>query len=252
MIDMYTDKTTWAMLLLLGVAMIEGTLSAAESSQPKANVEAGAGKAHRGKGLNGPRPVALDVEEGFVSMFNGQNLDGWKGSDFTVADGVLVCHGHHGGGLTYTNAEFTNFVLRFEVKLSPGANNGLNFRTDGVIWNEIQILDDVHPTFTNIHPYQAHGSLYGLVPAKRGFLKPAGQWNDQEVVADGRHVKVTLNGTVILEVDLDTVNLEQGLDGAAHPGLRRPHGRIGWLGHLNGYEKAGPVYFRNIRIKALP
>ena len=191
-------------------------------------------------------------EGGFVWMFNGQDLAGWQGSDFAVTNGVLVCHGHHGGYLAYTKTEFTNFVMRFEVKLSPGANNGLNFRTDGAVWNEIQILDDTHPTFTNIHPYQAHGSIYGVVPAKRGQLKPAGQWNYQEVTADGSHLQVRLNGTVIVDADLSKVDLAKCLDGTAHPGLRRTSGGIGWLGHLNGYEQEGPVFFRNIRIKTLP
>ena len=191
-------------------------------------------------------------EEGFVSLFNGKDLTGWAGSDFAVEDGILVCHGHHGGSLTYTKAEFTNFVMRFEVKLSPAANNGLNFRSDGANWNEIQILDDVHPTFTNIHPYQAHGSIYGVVPSKRGFLKPAGEWNYEEIVADGSHIKVTLNGTVILDSDLSQLDLDKCQDGTAHPWLRRTSGSIAWLGHLNGYEQQGPVFFRNIRIKTLP
>ena len=190
-------------------------------------------------------------EDGFVSMFNGKDLSGWRGGDFFVENGNLVCHGHHGGGLSYTKSEFTNFVLRFEVKLSPGANNGLNFRTDGAVWNEIQILDDVHPTFTNIHPYQAHGSIYGVVPSKRGFLKPAGEWNYEEVMADGSHIKVRLNGEEILDVELSQLDLDKCLDGTAHPGLRRTSGGIGWLGHLNGYEKEGAVFFRNIRIKTL-
>jgi len=191
-------------------------------------------------------------EEGFVSMFNGKDLEGWQGSDFDVADGLMICHGHHAGYLAYTKSEFTNFVMRFEFNLTPGANNGLNFRTDGSIWNEVQVLDDSHSTYTNIHPYQAHGSIYGVVPARRGFLKPAGQWNDEEVTADGSRIRVVLNGTVIVDVDLSKLDLDKCLDGTAHPGLRRRSGGIAWLGHLNGYEKEGAVYFRSIRIKKLP
>ncbi len=191
-------------------------------------------------------------ENGFVSMFNGKDLSGWRGGDFLAEDGNLVCHGHHGGGLTYTKSEFANFVMRFEVNLSPGANNGLNFRTDGAFWNELQILDDAHPVFTNLHPYQMHGSIYGVVPAKRGFLKPAVEWNYEEVTADGSRIKVRLNGETIVDVDLSTLDLDKCLDGTTHLGLRRTHGGIGWLGHLNGYEKEGRVMFRNIRIKTLP
>lgn len=188
-------------------------------------------------------------EAGFVSLFNGKDLTGWSGSGWTVEDGVMVCHG---GNLAYTHRVFTNFVLRFEVKLSPGGNNGLNFRTEGSIWNEIQILDDAHPLFKDIHPYQAHGSIYGVVPAKRGFLKPAGEWNAEEVTADGSHIKVRLNGEVIVDADLSKLDLDKCIDGNAHPGLRRTSGGLAWLGHLNAQEQVGPVYFRNIRIKTLP
>ena len=191
-------------------------------------------------------------ETGFTSLFNGKDLTGWRGSDFVVTNGLLLCHGHHGGYLACTKSEFTNFVMRFEVKLSPAANNGLNFRTDGSVWNEIQILDDSHPVFTNLHPYQMHGSIYGVVPSKRGSLKPAGEWNYEEVTADSTHIRVRLNGNVIVDVDLNGLDLEKCLDGTAHPGLRRASGGIGWLGHLNGYEKEGPIWFRNIRLKELP
>ena len=90
------------------------------------------------------------------------------------------------------------------------------------------------------------------MPAKRGFFKPTGEWNSQEVLADGSHIRVTLNGTVIVDADLSELDLGQCLDGSAHPGLRRTHGGIGWLGQLNGYGQASPVFFRNIRVKTLP
>ena len=205
------------------------------------------GNAKEGGGLS-TMPLA---EEGFVSIFNGQDLAGWDGPDATVQEGAMVCFGKHSGALLYTKADYTNFILRFEFKLTPGANNGLNFRTDGPTWNEIQILDDTHPMFATIHPYQAHGSIYGVVPARRGFLKPVGQWNSQEVLADGSRITVTLNGTIIVDADLSKFDLDKCVDGHAHPGLRRTAGKIAWLGHLNAYEKEGPVYFRNIRIKTL-
>ena len=97
-------------------------------------------------------------ESGFVSLFNGSDLSGWTGSKWAVEDGVMVCHG---GFLTYAKQPFTNFILRFAVKLSPGANNGLNFRSRNSHWNEIQILDETHSLYANIHDYQVPGSLYG-------------------------------------------------------------------------------------------
>ena len=96
-----------------------------------------------------------------------------------------------------------------------------------------------------LQPYQVHGSIYGVVPAKRGFLKPVGQWNSEEIVADGSHIKVTLNGTVIIDADLSKI--DKTIDGPPeHPGLHNAKGYIGWLGH------GDPVAFRNVRIKELP
>ncbi|MFN0129330.1 MAG: family 16 glycoside hydrolase [Verrucomicrobiales bacterium] len=191
----------------------------------------------------------LEDESGFVSLFNGRDLTGWDGSGWTVEDGIMVCHG---GVLTYTKQPFSNFILRFEVKLSPGANNGLNFRSRNSHWNEIQILDETHPRYATIHDYQAPGSLYGVVAARRGVSKPVGEWNSQEVMADGTHIKVTLNGIVVADADLSQLNLDNCLDGSAHPGLRDPSGDLGWLGHANAEEKDSPVYIRNVRIKTLP
>jgi len=189
-----------------------------------------------------------EQKEGFVSLFNGKNLEGWQGAvnGYTIEDGAMVCKP---GGNIYTTKEYANFILRFEFKLPPGGNNGVGIRTPtkgdaAYVGMEIQILDDGHPKYKGIQPYQAHGSIYGVVPAKRGFLKPAGQWNSQEILADGSRIRVTLNGTVILDADI--AGIDKTMDGRPHPGLHNKKGYIGWLGH------GDPVAFRNIRIKELP
>jgi hypothetical protein len=190
-----------------------------------------------------------EAEQGFVSLFDGKTLNGWQGDvkGYPVEDGVIVCR----GGDVYSAKEYANFVLRFEFKLPPGGNNGVSIRTplgsklpSAFSGMEIQILDDGHPMYKDLHAYQAHGSVYGVVPAKRGFLKPVGQWNQEEIIADGPHIKVTLNGTVITDVDLSTI--DKPMDGQAHPGLHNTKGYIGWAGH------GDPVSFRNIRVKELP
>ena len=87
-----------------------------------------------------------------------------------------------------------------------------------------------------------HGSIYGVVPAKTGYLKPVGQWNEEEILCEGRHVKVILNGTQIVDANLDEIS---PIDGQQHPGLQRNRGYIGLLGHTKS------VAFRNIQIKEL-
>jgi hypothetical protein len=110
---------------------------------------------------------------------------------------------------------------------------------------ELQILDSEHPIYKDLHEYQYHGSVYGIIPAKRGFLKPTGEWNYQEVIAKGNHIKITLNGTVIVDGDIKEATKNGTPDKKQHPGLFNEKGHIGFLGH------GSPVKFRNIRIKEL-
>ena len=190
---------------------------------------------------------AKEAKEGFVSLFDGKTLKGWQGDvkGYVVENGTIVCKGDN----LFTAKQYANFIFRFEFKLPPAGNNGVGIRTSlkgdaAYAGMEIQILDDPDPSYKNLQPYQAHGSIYGVVPAKRGALKPVGQWNQEEIVADGSHIKVTVNGKVIVDADLSKI--DKTIDGHEHPGLHNPKGYVGWLGH------GDPVAFRNIRIKTLP
>lgn len=203
-----------------------------------------------------PEPFKLSAEEekaGFRILFDGTNLDKWSGNkkDYAVESGNIVLHPSKGsGGNLYSNEQFDNFVFRFEFMLTPGANNGLGIRTPmegdaaykGI---ELQILDNEAPVYEKLQVYQYHGSVYGVIPAKRGFLKPVGEWNYQEVIADGDNIKVILNGTTILDGNIREASKNGTMDKREHPGLLNKSGHIGFLGH------GSKVIFRNIRIKEL-
>jgi HEAT repeat protein len=189
------------------------------------------------------------VEEGFAPLFNGRDLSGWTGDlkGYGVEDGAIVVLPGASGNL-YTEKEYADFVLRFEFKLTPGANNGIGIRAPltgdaAYVGMEIQVLEDSAEVYANLQPYQFHGSIYGVVPAKRGFQRPVGEWNEEEISARGRRVKVTLNGTVIVDADIDEAAAGGTIDKRDHPGLRNERGHIGFLGHGSRVE------FRNIRIK---
>lgn len=194
-----------------------------------------------------------EIDEGFTSLFNGKNLDGWQGNlvDYYADNGILVVNPKNGGhGNLYTDREYDDFVLRFEFKLTPGANNGLGIRTPlegdaAYVGMELQILDNTAPIYANLKEYQYHGSVYGVIPAKRGFLNPVGDWNYQEVIVQGTKVKVILNDVTIVDGDIEEASKNGTLDGREHPGLKRQSGFISFLGH--GSE----LWFRNIRIKEL-
>jgi len=195
-----------------------------------------------------------EKKEGFQVLFDGTNLDSWTGntSSYVVSDeGTLAIYPTKGsGGNLYTKQEFSDFIYRFEFRLTPGANNGIGIRaplTGDAAYQgmEIQVLDNDADMYKNLAIYQYHGSVYGIMPAKRGFLKPMGEWNQQEIYIKGDDIKVTLNGTVILEGNLAEATKNGTLDKKNHPGLKRKSGHIAFLGH--GSE----VHFKNIRVKDL-
>ena len=193
-------------------------------------------------------------EPGFVSLFDGKSLNGWQfagreGDGYLVEKGVLVCPASGGGNL-FTVKQYADFIFRFEFRLESNSNNGVGIRCplaakrtayDGM---EIQIIDNDGPEYKGkLQPWQHHGSLYGVAPAKPGHLKKTGEWNQEEIVCKGRRITVHLNGTTILDVDLDSVRDPEILK--QHPGLQRQSGHLGFLGHGSRVE------FRNLRIKEL-
>lgn len=194
--------------------------------------------------------LAKHNRDGFKSVFNGKNFEGWAGplNNYEIKDGVVACKPHQGGTI-YTKAEYSDFVARFEFKLPPGGNNGLAIRYPGsgdtayAGMCELQVLDDTHPKYSSLDPRQSHGSAYGMAAAHRGFLRATGEWNFQEVTVRGSTIQVELNGTLILNTDLAKVTEYMG--NSPHPGKVRKSGHFGFAGHSD------PVEFRNIQIKSL-
>ena len=194
-----------------------------------------------------------EKKEGYEVLFDGEHLDKWVGNktDYVIEDGVIVIYPDRGGkGNLFTEKEYSDFVFRFEFKLTPGANNGLGIRAPllgdaAYAGMELQILDNTADIYKNLEQYQYHGSLYGIAAAKRGFLNPVGEWNYQEVRVKGDDIQVILNGTEILNVNIAEAKEKGTLDKREHSGIHRDRGHIGFLGH------GDVVYFRNIRIKDL-
>jgi len=211
--------------------------------------EIGAEEANRELRGNGEK-------DGFVEQINGKDLSNWQGAvgSYELKDGAIVCRAGKGGDLL-TKEEFENGIIRVEFKLPKAGNNGIALRTplgghsaaDGL---EIQVLDSDGYNVAmaaagkpGLLAYQYHGSLYHCVGAKHGYLRPVGEWNFQEIEVQGQQIKVTLNGTKILDVNLATLDRSQ----IAHPpkGLDRTKGHIGFAGHND------PVEFRSFKVKKL-
>ena len=204
-------------------------------------------------------PVVPVLEDGWVSLFDGQTLNGWQGDEahFKVENGCLVSSfGSQpfrgpGSGHLLSEQQYGDFELRFDFKLSPDANSGLILRSpiverssyDGMV---VQIIDDSSASFATIRDWQRTGAIWGVVAAEQGHLKRPGEWNSAEVRCVGRGMRVTLNGAGILNVNLDSL-IGRTADGKPHPGLERSSGYIGF----NGPASQDRVEYRNIRIKEL-
>jgi len=196
--------------------------------------------------------LAAHARSGYSAVFNGRDLTGWKGDTqgYAVSGGAIVCNK---GGNLYLDRELGDFSVRLQFRLGKGGNNGLAIRSSGAgnaayeAMCESQILDDTYEASTGqiIDARQAHGSAYGLVAARRGYQRPHGEWNFEEVTVVGHSIKVELNGTVILDADLSKVEVAGMMGGVAHPGKDRLRGLFGFLGHGEG------VSFRDIEVREI-
>jgi len=209
---------------------------------------------------------ADEAKEGFEVLFDGTSLDKWVGNkiSYVPMNGVINVSAHYGGdGNLYTEKEYSDFIFRFEFCfMKEGVNNGVGIRTpmgvdaayEGM---EIQILDHDAPIYKNLREYQVHGSVYGIIPAKRIKSPKLGVWNTEEIVVKGDRIKVTVNGEVILDGNIRKAckghNVSKDgsktnpytVDKKNHPGLFNKSGHVGFLGHGEGLK------LRNVRIKDL-
>jgi hypothetical protein len=178
--------------------------------------------------------------EGWQPLFNGHDLTGWRTVGglldvWKVEGGILVVKGG-GGGWLMSDKEYADFELRVEYRVSAAANSGIAIRSAPDDANRIQIFDD--SAFPDCEPQFLTGALYGVVGPRPGAPRPAGEWNEMHITARGRRLTVRLNGTEILDVNLDDLK-------DAPAGLSRRSGHVGLLSYTNRVE------FRRVEVKPL-
>jgi hypothetical protein len=165
---------------------------------------------------------------------------------YRIEQGVLIFEGD-GRGRLMSRRTYSDFELQVEFRVSAGANNGIALRAplgfqSSRYGMEIQILDDgaqEQPDKRRIC-----GAIYGLYPAVKSAVRPAGEWNAIHIRCEGRRVQVTLNGERIVDADLNAIRDREQL--RERPGFLRESGYIGFIQHN------GRVEFRNLRLRELP
>ncbi|MFM8706029.1 MAG: DUF1080 domain-containing protein [Planctomycetia bacterium] len=200
-------------------------------------------------------------ESGWVNLFDGKTLAGWKsysgkpiGTQWVVEDGALHLTGA-GGGDIVTDKEFRNFELQFQWKVAPGSNSGVMYRVQPgdkapyLSGPEYQVLDDAkHRDGAN--PKTSAAALYALIAGTDKELKPVGEWNTGKIVLRGNHLEHWLNGRKVVETDLGTDAWKSMLAESKFKDWKQfgaaPQGMICLQDH------GDKVWFRDLKIRELP
>ncbi len=221
----------------------------------------GAAPASPDKGAHDqPGPVTPPVvdETEWQPLFDGESLKGWttlnkkEENNWGVDHGLLYTRGLDKSWLM-TEKQYGDFEVHLDYQATLKANSGVALRAP-LEWDpsyrgmEIQILDDTPQKGdrkVEIKPLDAMGSIWDVAAATRPAPKPAGQWNHLGIHAHGRRIMVRLNGTAVLDDDLDKYVKDKG---ATHPGILRTNTN----GHLGLQSLLGRVDFKNIEVRRLP
>ena len=193
-------------------------------------------------------------ETGFVPLFNGKDFTGWKPdrgdpAQWRVENGQITAHSHNylQQSFLLSDMSFTDFQMRFEFYLPKEADSGFVFRavggeTPSPLEVNLRNAAGIVASTGAVRVFR-HGEGQGyLAPTAPPVLRGEPNWEEMEVEARGDILRVSVNGTLVQNLDLS----EYAKNPNALPGVTRKAGRIGFQCHT------GVVRFRNVRIKGLP
>jgi hypothetical protein len=140
----------------------------------------------------------LAADDGWIRMFDGKTLDGWKANDnpesWTVKNGAIVGDGEK-SHLFYMKQECENCEFKASVKLNHGGNSGMYFRT---AWGP-GFPKGYEAQVNNTHPdWRRTGSLYHLSDVKEQLV-PDDTWWTQHIIASGNHIVIKVNDKTVVD-----------------------------------------------------
>lgn len=206
-----------------------------------------------------------EQKDGWMLLFDGKTTKGWRnynkdgiGSAWKAVEGELVLDpaSGTGGGDIITEAEYENYELSLEWKISACGNSGIMFNvvedqkypSPWLTGPEMQVLDNsCHPD-AKIHKHRA-GDLYDLIACSTETVKPAGQWNHVRLIANAGNYEFWLNGTKVVTFTMHTPEWNQLVAGSKFKDF--PDFAKARKGHLALQDHGDKVWFRNIKIKVL-
>lgn len=214
-----------------------------------------------------------EIAEGWELLWDGETTEGWRGArldafpkkGWTIENGILKVHKSGGGESTnggdiVTVQKYSNFELKVDFKITPGANSGIKYFVDtelnqgegSSIGCEFQILDDnLHPDANlGVNGNRKLASLYDLIPAPANKGYRGGFFNTALIKVNGNHVEHWLNDTKVLEYERNTQMWKALVDYSKYkvwPGFGTAE-----EGHILLQDHGDEVWFKNIKIKVLP
>jgi len=195
---------------------------------------------------------AIEVPEGFTALFNGKNLSGWKAKagGWRVENGTLARR--KGAGYIWTEEVYGDFILDLEVKVSPRCNSGIFFRTNpkNAVQGgfEIQVMDASGKKKLGKHD---NGALYDALAPSTNPAKPVGQWDRFVITCKGAKVSVSINGTKVVNADLDKWTTGNRNPDGSRNKFRTALKDLPRKGHIGFQDHGHDVWYRNVYIKHL-
>lgn len=213
-------------------------------------------------GLATTATAAEKGKQGFVTLFNGKDLAGWKTEAtgrWVVEDGSLTLKDRsdaqeHNLEYLWTEKAYGDFILELEFKIPERANSGVFIRTSDLkdpVYSGIEIQVCNSYGRKDLSKGGTAGAIYDCLAPSKNAIKEPGQWNQLRVLCRDNKIGVVLNGERIIAMDLDQwTEPKKNPDGTENkfPKAIKDFAR---KGHVGLQDHGLPVWYRNIRIREL-